>query len=275
MELVNSSYEPVARMTRDLRNTAKLLTHSEARYLVDTYYQIQKNRIATQGQARALDQGVDDAPETVLSWFVSQQEVLENQIKGALGKYSKAQPTGEWAESILGIGPVLSAGLLAHIDITKAPTCGHIWNFAGLNPGIEWGKGAKRPWNAKLKTLCWKIGESFVKVSGNPKSFYGKKYKEKKMQEAELNEQGKFAEQAEQTLKDKKYGKNTDAYKAYSQGKLPPAHIHARSTRWAVKLFLSHWHEVHYTNHYGEKPPRPYAIAILHHGHYISPYEVG
>lgn len=56
--------------------------------------------------------------------------------------------------SIHGIGPVISAGLLAHIDIHRAVTVGHIWRFAGLDPSVKWLKKTKRPWNAGLKVLC-------------------------------------------------------------------------------------------------------------------------
>ena len=72
-------------------------------------------------------------------------------------------------------------------------------------------------------------------------------------------------------LTKKKIGKDTDAYKAYSIGKLPPAHLHARATRYAVKLFLAHLHEVMYVQHHGRKPPLPYAIGILGHAHKIEP----
>jgi hypothetical protein len=44
--------------------------------------------------------------------------------------------------------------LLARIDIVKAPTAGHIWRYAGLDPTVRWNKGEKRPWNAGLKVLC-------------------------------------------------------------------------------------------------------------------------
>ena len=172
---------------------------------------------------------------------------------------------------ICGIGPVIAAGLLAHIDIERAPTVGHIWNFAGLNPDQEWSKGQKRPWNAKLKTLCWKIGQSFVKVSNNDKDFYGKIYQERKAYESALNEAGEYAEQARAKLEKFKIGKDTESYKWYSEGKLPPAHIQQRAERYAVKLFLSHLHEIWYREHYGTEPPKPFAIAQLEHAHYISP----
>jgi len=171
--------------------------------------------------------------------------------------------------SIVGIGPVLAAGLLAHIDIEKAPTAGHIWSFAGLNPNTTWGKGEKRPWNAKLKVLCWKIGQSFVKVSNRENDVYGHIYKERKELEMGRNEAGEYAEQAKNKLATTKIGKDTEAYKWYSEGKLPLGHIQQRAERYATKIFLSHLHEVMYINHFGEKPPKPFAIEILGHAHKI------
>ena len=102
-------------------------------------------------------------------------------------------------------------------------------------PTQEWLPKAKRPWNAALKTLCWKIGESFVKVSGNPGDFYGKLYAQRKLIEEQRNAAGAFAGQAAAKLKKFKIDKTTIAYQHYAAGKLPPAHIHARAKRWAVK----------------------------------------
>lgn len=157
---------------------------------------------------------------------------------------------------------MIAAGLLAHIDITKAPTVGHIWRFAGLDPTVTWAKGQKRPWNASLKVLAWKIGESFVKVSGHDSDFYGHLYLERKAREQAKNEAGAYAEQAAAMLTKKRFRDETGAKKAYESGKLPPGHIHARAKRWAVKLFLSHWHHVAYESHYGTLPPKPYILTI-------------
>ena len=62
-----------------------------------------------------------------------------------------------WARSIYGIWPVLAAGLLAHIDIEQAPTVGHIWSFAGLDPTKKWQPKTTRPWNAArvMNTATW------------------------------------------------------------------------------------------------------------------------
>lgn len=119
--------------------------------------------------------------------------------------------------------------------------------------------------------MFWKLGESFVKVSGYDDAFYGKLYKQRKEIEVAKNEAGEFAEQAKTKLEKFKIGKDTDAYAAYIQGKLPPAHIHARAKRYAIKLLLAHLHEVMYKDHFKKDPPLPYAIGILGHAHTIAP----
>ena len=256
------------RLTKDIKDAARTLSPNEARYLVDAYYQMQEHRKAASNQVRSLDAAGE--PNTTISWFSTEYVRLEASLKKVLDVYSDAHPVGAWAKSITGIGPVIAAGLLAHIDITKAPTVGHIWSFAGLNPTSTWGKGEKRPWNADLKVLCWKIGQSFVKVSNNPNDIYGHLYAQRKMYEIERNEVGLLADQAELALSRKRIGKDTVAYKSYVTGKLPPAHIDARARRWVVKLFLAHFHEVSYFETYGTLPPAPYSFAVLDHVHRIE-----
>lgn len=265
MQVATVTYEPVKRLSRDLAKATATLTSAEARFLVDNYYMIQKNRIRSENQIRALTES--EEPHELLVWLFANMKTLEDQIKRGLDSYSKSQPIGEWSRSILGIGPVIAAGLMAHIDITEAPTVGHIWAFAGLDPSKRWEKKKKRPWNASLKTLCWKIGESFVKVSGKEESLYGRLYVERKEYEAAKNEKGDYEEQA--AIKAKVVGKSTEAYKHYSVGKLPPGHLHARAKRYAVKIFLAHWHGKQHQFHYGKPAPKPYPIAIQGHAHII------
>jgi len=344
--------DPIIPLSADLRQAAAALTTEEARFLVDLFYAIQDNRIAAAGQQRALN--ASGEPHKVFIWAFGSMQRLERTILSALDIYSDSQQLGRWAKSIVGVGPVLASGLLAHIDITQAPTVGHVWRFAGLDPTMKWlGKDraralanpvfdapkleeegdeyaltdaevaevetildaasgsitysqlqalssltgrkvgnivrqardkqgrvtresviallAKRPWNARLKTTCWKLGESFVKVQNNPRDIYGHVYAERKAIEIERNEAGLFAEQAAAALAAKRYRRDTEAYKAYSKGKLPPAHIHARAKRYAVKLFLAHWQAVAYELEYGTPPPKPYVIEHGGHTHFIAP----
>jgi hypothetical protein len=230
---------------------------------------MQDNRIRSDGQVRSMSK--DGEPHATLQWLADMNRTLEKSIATALDAYSGSSKVGQWMRAQKGIGPVIAAGFLAHLDITKAETAGAFWSYAGLDPRVKWEKGQKRPWNAQLKTLAWKVGQSFVKVSGYDDAFYGRLYKERKALETARNEAGEFADQAKAKLENFKIGKDTDAYKAYSQGKLPPAHIHARATRYAVKLFMAHLHHVFYVDHYGKEPPLPYAIGILGHAHHIKP----
>lgn len=254
------------RLTRDLKRAAMALNDDQARYLVDLYYALQKMRIGAAAQVRSAG----EEPNMLIAWTKDMYAQLEMDVKSALEKYAESQIPGKWALSVKGIGPVLAAGLLAHIDITKTPTAGALWRFAGYDPTVKWEKKTKRPWNARLKTLGWKCGQSFVKSSGRDGSFYGPLYRERKLWEMERNERKEYADQAERVLAEKKIGKDTEAYKWYSMGMLPPAHIQARAERYAVKLFFSHVHAVMYEAHYKQPAPRPYAIAFLDHVHEIA-----
>jgi hypothetical protein len=154
--------------------------------------------------------------------------------------------------------------------------------------------------------LCWKIGESFVKIQNREDGYYGKVYASRKDVEVANNLSGKYAAQCKQSRG--RVGKGTDAYAWYNgcltdaaaariilasaaerEGltkklagpigsgvpMLPPGHIHARAKRYAVKLFLSHYHDKAYRLHYGIAPPLPYPIGHPEmgktHTHYIPP----
>lgn len=279
--------ESIERLTRDLRNAAVTLGEREARFLVDAYYLMQRDRIRTAHQYRSLAQNAE--PHVILGWLQGQRGTLERQIARALDAYSAGIPAGRWARSITGIGPIISAGLICHLRIRDTKvigkhddgtpitqevihhTAGSFWRFAGLDPTLVWAKGTKRPWNGSLKRLCFLIGESFVKVSNLESDYYGKIYKERKEYETHKNEAGDYADQAKAALEAKRYGDDTQAKKHYEAGKLPPARIHLRSERVAVKRFLADLHHVMYELETGEKPPKPWAITIGGHAHYVPP----
>jgi hypothetical protein len=268
---MSATPEAIQKLSRDLRNAAKTLGVREARYFVNTYYDLQDYRIASANQQRKLLEG--EEPSEFIGWLNANLEVLENQIKVVLDKWSGAQPMGVWARNVCGVGPVISSGLLANIDIARAPTVGHIWRFAGLDPTDKWTKGEKRPWNANLKRLCWLIGESFVKVSSNVKDTYGKLYLQRKEYERVKNENGDYAPLAAARLaQDRARKRKLDPglIAIFESGKLPAAALHERSKRWAVKLFLAHWFEEAYRLHHGEEPPKPYPIQHMGHAHLIK-----
>jgi hypothetical protein len=258
-----TTLEPLQRLRRDLKLAAITLTDAEARFLVDSYYQMQGSRIRAGNQVNALTKS--DEPHTVLQWFGEQSEHLEKQYLAALGAYAGSRPEGKWALSITGIGPVITAALLAHIDISRVNSAGQIWRYAGLDPTTTWERKQKRPWNASLKVVAYKAGESFIKFHNNPKDHYGHFYVERKLQEQDRNEAGLFKDQAEASLREKNFGQDTEARKWYERGLLPPARIHARARRWAVKLFLDHYFQVAYRCLHKHPPANPYPLQILGH----------
>ena len=257
----------LAQARKDLRKASLDLGKDEIRYLVKSYYQVQEYRKAAASMARSL--GKDEKPCELVSWLAESQQRIEEDIKISLDVYAMNDPTGAWALSQHGIGPVITAGLLAHIDITKAPTVGHIWSFGGFNPDMVWKKGERRPWNAELKQVYFKIGDSFVKTANSPKSIYGPIYKARKEVEIARNEAGEHAEVAAQTLKERRIGEN-ETRKHYEAGRLPPGRLDFRARRVAIKLFLAHFHDVLMWNETGKRAPMPYAFAHMGHAHIME-----
>jgi len=254
--------ELVQQLKMDLKKAASSLSKDEARFLVDTYYLHQKNRIRSFLQVRDLRKA--DEPAQVLDDLVEVQRQIEDVVKLALDHYTRTGMLNQWARSQTGVGPVIAAGLCGHIDMEIATTPAKIWRFAGLDPTVTWEPRKKRPWNAALKTLCWKLGDSFVKSQSRKNPTYGRIYVERREYEERRNNDGELADQAEKALakfassagRFRKYlesGKAPDAKSApkgywswwhYQQGKLPPAHLLTRASRYAVKVFLAHYWEV-------------------------------
>ena len=193
-------------------------------------------------------------------------------MKRILDIYADSHPASQWLKSIVGIGPVIAAGLMANIDPQRAKSPASIWRLAGLDPSSTWNKGEVRPWNARLKTLCWHAGQSFMKFSGKEDCFYGHLYRRHKEQIIATNEAGVYAEYAEE--RKERVGKSTEAYKAYAAGKLPPGQVDARARRFAVKRFLSDFYLVARWISDGRVTRLPYAIEFgigAEHSYGISP----
>lgn len=269
-----NSVKYLEKLTRkQLRAYAGSMTRREADHLIKMYYSIQDYRKRAESQLRSLElkEGVG-ADQSFLNGYLLQVFLhMETIIQKAMDDYTMAHPVGVWLRNIKGIGPVLAAGLLARINIEKAPTAGHIHSYAGYDPNVVWEKGKVRPFNANLKKLLWLIGQSFMKCSNRKDDIYGKVYKMRKEYENKRNNSGENAILAKELLP--KFGKDTQAYQHLLKGKLPPAQIDARARRYAVKIFISHLHEVWFEWHYGQPAPKPFALDILGHAHYFAPRE--
>lgn len=300
--------EPVAKLLRDIRLASATLGRDEARFLVDTFYSLQDFRIQAANQVRSIVKDGDEEPHATLSFFSEQFVAMEKQVGQALDTYSKNQPLGIWAREHIGVGPVIAAGLLAHIDVTKTSSASSVHRYAGLVPGQKKTKGVKRDWNADLKVLCWKLGDSFVKQSGNEKCYYGHLYRERK--EFEIKRDLKVQEVPESAvtvIEDQPNGTVTldgelhtaypigekwfingnardasttmvekniadpDTKAKYLSGHLPDGRLDMRARRYAVKRFLTHLWEQAWYFEYGTEPPHPYVEVYLGHTDIVGP----
>ena len=135
---VNVNAEPAAiqRLSRDLAAASATLSLEEVKYVVSMYYAWQERRKESGNQKRELMEG--EKPHAIIAWLFDQETTMESQIKRSLDKFTDSHRVGAWMKSIYGIGPVIAAGLLSHIDIHRAPTVGHIWRYAGLDPTVSW-----------------------------------------------------------------------------------------------------------------------------------------
>lgn len=266
VEVDFSDLGEIKKLNKDLLKNLKTLSKNEVRYIVDYYYMIQENRKRSGNQMSAFSKTAE--PHDLFNYLNDQSKVLEHQIKRAMDYWTECYPVAKLLKDrVYGIGPVITAGLVAHIDIHKAKTAGAIWRYAGLDPTSHWASGQKRPWNASLKTLCWKIGQSFMKFSNRPECYYGGLYRKQKEFLVEKNLNQGFKSLADSVLATKKFKVKEVAAK-YASGILPDGHIDGMARRWAVKLFLSNLHEL-WCKVEGIPCPQPYVMAHMGHTHYL------
>lgn len=130
--------EALTRLNRDIKAQMKDLTREEVRHLIKTYYAIQDFRIEASGQTRSLTQSGKSV--LFLDWVQSNMATFERNLRSALDYYTSIESTGmgAWAKSVYGIGPVISAALVAYLDIERSPYPGHIERYAGLDPKQKW-----------------------------------------------------------------------------------------------------------------------------------------
>lgn len=373
------------RMSRADVLSAANLSREEARQMVQLYYTWQTQRIALGNQVRDL-QASNPAGVGALQFFYGESHSLEEQMIRPLKAWVESLEAGRWAYSQLGIGPVLAAGLCAHVDPRRALVAGSVWRYAGVDPSLKWhgtkaGREligaarlveetgvdvvlwlakatnrhpadffhaagseplsreaavsalcmasrvnapevwelmaqrptqtdaaiahaagllevsvrdvyaaifpqfdcaltatqaddmakmlARRPWNAEFKVLCWKIGDSFVKVSGKENAFYGRLYRERKFREVERNDAGEFAGAAAEKLRTSKI-QSAELRTSLESGRLSAGHVDARARRWVVKLFLAHFLQVLRESN-GLSVREPYPVDFQGHAHIIEP----
>ncbi len=191
------------------RRLHQILPHqSDLRGLTDTFYDIQKLRIA-------IGNRISSMQEPSLSSIAYDLIELESGIEKELRAYLEPELIyHHYLSQIRGIGPILAANIIALIhDPRRFETVSALWHYCGYHvedghaPSLQ--KGKRITWNPKMRNLGYKIGKSFVICGAGYRKYY-EQYKER--------------------------------YLA-SRPDLSRAHVDAMARRKTVKLFLAHlWH---------------------------------
>ncbi len=174
---------------------------------------------------------------------------LEAIYKRLMDSYLRKEPIWwEWLRHIKGISTVLGASLIKHFGYCeKFPRISSLWRYCGLHvvdgkaPRRE--RGKKIDFNPKMRTLAWKIGDSFIKQRTMP---YRMIYDQEKARQLRLIENG--APNAPQNR----------------------LHADLRARRKMVKIFLAHYWLVG-RRLKGLPLTKPYAHDKLGHNHFIEP----
>jgi len=245
----------------------------EIRHLIENFYDIQKLRVETynrivchvkENREKFLNAGDEKAEKLIkekkysefvkryllnyrinvkdmenIIWYHNQLLDTEKGLYKRIDAWSIDHPLRtKYLNYVKGIGPILASGIIAWLadPILKAQKVSQIWSYCGLAPGQKRKRGEKVNYNPKLKTFCWKIGQSFIKFKCFGRQLYldFRSYIEKR--EPEWN----------------------------------ALHHHNWARRKVVKLFIASVWEV--WRRMNDLPvTEPYAIGILSHPTKITP----
>ncbi len=154
----------------------------------------------------------------------------------------------EFLEKIKGISGILSANLIKEFGYCEnAKYISSLWKYCGMHVNEEGQapvrkKGEKLEFNAKLRTMVWKISDSFVKQRT---PFYRDIYDKEKKKQVGLMENALESFTKEEQKKVKKITKKQekrdlfDKYNPRAPVSLMNADLRAR--RKTVKIFLAHY----------------------------------
>lgn len=182
--------DPFERLKSDIKEAAKLLDRDKARFFLDTYYNMQNERIKWSAQAREARK--KQTPNAFIELMENNFKAMEYDIKVGLTAYAQAHEAGRWAMSIHGVGGIIAAGLLAYIDIHRAEKPSQVIQYAGLNPNLKWlGKEKAREYvNKKIGDSKEITNEQMVEMSrdtGHPWQWLHDKLEQKELSRTKTN----------------------------------------------------------------------------------------
>jgi len=236
-------------------------------FLINAVLAIEKLRVAAQVRQSHLklqgrsDKETDDLLEEMIK--------LEEYADGRVAYLIQDHAAYPWFSRVKGIGKENIGKVVGLIDIAKAGTVSALWKFAGysVDNGVAPKRvkgGGKLAYNSRLRSMCWRLGNSLIKFQGCFRELY---LKEKKGYYEKYARNGIDVVPASQLPKDKD-GKRYEPPHMISEG-----HVHNQALRKMIKLFLSClwvvWREAE------NLPTRPtYVEEKMGHTHIVSPWEM-
>lgn len=234
--------------------------------MVDTALAIERLRVASEiRQSHLALQGKHD-PET--DEMHRRLKELEDFVDGRVADLIEGHPAFPWFSRVKGVGRENIGKVVGLVDIRKCSHVSSLWKFAGFSvedgvaPKLRKG-GGKLEYNSKLRSMCWRLGQSLMRAKGK---FYDYYLKEKDKYYQRYENQGvKIVPATSLPTRD---GKRYEPDGVISEG-----HVHNQALRKTIKLFLAClwvvWREAE-----GLPITKPYAIDQLGHNSYIDPLEM-
>lgn len=161
---------------------------------------------------------------------------LEKWVDGRVEYYIKSHPAFPWFNKIKGVGRENIGKVVGFINIERAPTISALWKFAGYSVDKETNTapvrviGEKLTYCSRLRSMCWRLGDSLIKADG----VYHERYKEYKKQYEQRCEQRGIKIVPALSLPKDKDGKHRETETIISKG-----HVHNMALRKMMKLFLA------------------------------------
>lgn len=197
--------------------------------LVDAYMRSQRERIRWSNRVSAIERNGGEYGWVFEKYTQKFRDMEEDFLNAITDEVENVEIVNRMV-AIRGMGKILAAKLYALIDITRAERPSNLWRYAGYavveGKAEKPKKGEKLHYNKQLKTICYQIATSFLRLN----SPYRRIYDEAK----------------------EYYRKNRPDW--------TKMHIHFAATRKMMKIFLFHlwyvWRKIE-----GLPVCEPYIIA--------------
>ncbi len=214
------------------------------------YKNMQGNKVALSNCCWALQ---DEELDEINKQMKKTEKLLLDKAMKEVDKFSIYT---EFLKDIKGVGPSISAGLIAYTgDIGKFSNVSKLWKYFGYDvrdgQAPKKTKGQPSNWHHKARCLCYLISDMFIK---HRTPIYRDIYDKEKERQIVRHKNGEC----------ERCNKLKIAHK--------PGHPDAMARRKAIKIFLQHYW-IRYRELNGMETNKPYVIDIQKHSNYIQPID--